>query len=339
MNFEFYIFEQNNNNYDQYPLDHNSELFQECLQNHKGNVSLIIYRNLRLAYYAYMQEGKDKDTLFGIALVFNDGCCNNTERMFKLFEETITDEAINGKLFYCAENGKISLSDEKLYLLEAEIKKLQGIFQEKINAIGNEFTTINQSFDFSNTATKELPLFDGNEMINAAVRKYQQVIVTRDLVAEEKRRRRKKRIKYSAIIIAALLAIIIGGIIYMQLGKNRDFVEAKTQLKEHIENKRIGTANFIYQRCIELNPKDNELSELKKQIEFLEKERRDEAVKLIFDEAKDITHFAAEKDPNYYKYAIEKCDSALKLQPDNVAILNFRDSIKKIDDNIKNVKK
>jgi len=340
MNFSFYTFKQSNNNYDQYPLDNNSELFKEFIHNHKGDVSLTIYRSLRLTYYTYIQEGENKDDFFGIALVFNSVYCKNTKSLFELFEKTIINEAKNSKLFYCAENGKITLSDEKLYLLQGEIEKLREIFKEKIDAIGNEFIATDSSFELGNDAIKELPLFDGNDMINAAVRKYQQVLVTRDFIAEEKRRKRKQRIKYSSIIIALLLAIIIGGIIHLQIDKKRDFNESKVRLKEHIVNKNIGAANSLYKRYIDLYPKDNELRKLKEQIEFLEKEKLDEDVKRIFDDAKDVAKFAAEKkDPSYYQYAIERCDSALKLQSDNTTIINFRDSIKKIDDNIKNVKK
>ena len=162
------------------------------------------------------------------------------------------------------------------------------------------------------------------------------MIENQEFFTKIKRIKRNNNIKYLAIIIAILLATIIGGITYLQIEKNREFNETKSRLEECINEKNIRAANALYQRCINLKPNNDELPVLKKQILLLEKEKLDEDVELIFEEAKSFVEFAEKTDNSYYKDAIEYCDSALKLQPNNTIIRNFRDSIKVIDDSIKN---
>jgi len=331
MNFDFYIFKSQDNEYDQFPFDQNSELFKGFVKNHKGDASLTIYRSLQLTYYTYIQETEEKEGLIGISLVFNGVYCNNTEKIFKLFEETVANEATyNQKLFHYTENGKIIHSYEKLYLLQVEIDSFRHIIQQNINTINSSFAKTDEYFEQGNFATKELPLFDGNDMISAAIRKYQQILVTRDFIAE-KRRRRKKRIQYSAIVIAILLAIIVGGIIYLQRKKEEDFNEFKAKTKEYIQNKDINTASSWYKKCVDLKPKDEELQILKTQIDSLIKEETNKQVEYFFNKAIALANFAAEqRDTTYYIHVIQFCDSALLLQDTNSIIIQFRDSIKKL---------
>jgi hypothetical protein len=331
MNFDFYIFKSQDNEYDQFPLNQNSELFKEFVQNHKGDASLTIYRSLQLTYYTYIQETEEKEGFFGISLVFNGVYCGNTEKIFKLFEDAIANEVTyNQKLFHYTENGKIIPCYDKLYLLQVEIDNLRHTIRQNINIINSSFAKTDEHFEQGNNATKELALFDGNAMINAAIRKYQQVLVTRDFVAE-KRKRRKKRIKYSAIIIAILLAIILGGIAHLQHKKAKEFKDFKAKTKEYIQNKDINTANSWYKKCVDLNPKDEELQVLKAKIDSLIGEEINREVESIFNQAKNLADFAAKQENiTLYPEVIILCQKALLLQDTNSIIIQFRDSIKKI---------
>ena len=135
MNHSAYIFGNFERGYSQYPDDYAVSIFQDLqFSSLKANTQIAIHKDGNLIYYAYYRVLKNNQYI-GLSLVFNGVFCKDIEKLFHLFEESITGLAVSGKIIEFSESGDLHTKATKLYLEKAEIDKTMQVLDLSVNQL------------------------------------------------------------------------------------------------------------------------------------------------------------------------------------------------------------
>ena len=225
MNFSFFIFGTPSlNEYDQYPFDSSSNVFQYFVKNRKNKSQLAAYRNGQLIYYVYIQALAGSNNYFGICLVFNSVYCKNTDCFLSLFLEVFFETAKKGKLLQYNKNGEIAFAVQKFYQNEIEIKRLRAVIQEKIDSCSC-LIPFDNSLKLENNTFKTT-FCDGK--ITGNNNSYEIENDGHDLLRylEQKKSKNKKTRRVALWVISALIIILLPYFIWFSAsGKNKRIIK------------------------------------------------------------------------------------------------------------------
>lgn len=134
MNASVYIFGEFNSGYSQYPDDYSSNIFQIFSSNAKSTTQIAIHRDGNLVYYGYIRK-LQQNCYIGLCVVLNGLAIERIDRLFPLFENTISYLVTNGKLVHFNEQGELVSNVEKLYLNREEIELLTESLRAGFNGL------------------------------------------------------------------------------------------------------------------------------------------------------------------------------------------------------------
>jgi predicted nucleic acid-binding Zn-ribbon protein len=234
------------NGYNQFPADTNTAMFQEFAQNKQGNSQLSICRKDKLIYYTYIRDLSKLGSYLGMCLVFNGVYCDDTQKIFELFDKAYSDIALKGEIIQLDKNGKISFVAEKFANKQSEIERIQLFFKNNLeNHFNGDFSSLPSSFKVGN-GSKTVSIKDDNSKILATIREYDCVHVSSieksdselerihkmldDLYTEnqdlnkkyQKLRGQKKQYKVVMLLSLLVLAAMIGLFAFNSSLKSRD---------------------------------------------------------------------------------------------------------------------
>ncbi len=135
MNATVYLFGEFNSGYSQYPDDYTADIFKQFYAHAKSTTQVAIHRDGNLMYYGYVRKiinGK----YIGLCVVLNGLYLNNTDGLFSLFENTISNMVSEGQLIHFSDNGEITTSVDRLYLNKEEIDLLAESLRAGFSRIG-----------------------------------------------------------------------------------------------------------------------------------------------------------------------------------------------------------
>ena len=128
-----YIFGKFIGGYTQYPVDSQSNVFQQVIANAKAETQVVIHRDGNLMYYCYLRKF-EVDKCIGFCVLLNGTYVENVFQAFHVFEELITKITYRGNLLYFDEKGNLTSNLHQLYKQTEEIKlvdvELQTAFSE-----------------------------------------------------------------------------------------------------------------------------------------------------------------------------------------------------------------
>ncbi|MDR1882220.1 MAG: serine/threonine protein kinase [Prevotella sp.] len=132
----------------------------------------------------------------------------------------------------------------------------------------------------------------------------------------------KKKNKLATSLIIALVSIIIAGIFswrYIEYRKTEtEFDNVRKKAIEYYNNPRgITTALEFCNEALEIKPDDAEMRDLKIKIAGKIKERDERRFAEVRDKAVDYFNFAKNTDAEYFATALNLCDSALSIKPND----------------------
>ena len=84
-----YIFGKFIGGYTQYPVDSQSNVFQQVIANAKAETQVVIHRDGNLMYYCYLRKF-EVDKCIGFCVLLNGTYVENVFQAFHVFEELIT---------------------------------------------------------------------------------------------------------------------------------------------------------------------------------------------------------------------------------------------------------
>lgn len=258
MNFSLYLF-GTPSNYNQYPADTNSQLFQGFYQIQKSDSQLTIYRSGQLVYYTFtrkLSSGSSSNYL-GICLIFNGIYCRDNKQFFDIFDKAYSDIALNGKILLIDKSGNISFATDKFANKELEIERIKLFFQNNLKYFRKDFALLTSSFRVGN-GTKALSVNDESITILEAIRLYDCVHLTNNEKSDseldrihkmlsnlytEKRElntkyirllRQKKQYKVVMLLCIAILGCILVLIIFNRNLQSKDskILSLETELTE-----------------------------------------------------------------------------------------------------------
>lgn len=123
MNTTVYLFGKFNNGYTQYPDDYTSEIFYKFHENAKSTTQIAVHRDGNLMYYGYIRK-LEQERYIGLCVVLNDLLLTRIDRLFSLFEDTISGLVTKGHLIHFNKQGDIVTNVETLYMNKEEIDLL-----------------------------------------------------------------------------------------------------------------------------------------------------------------------------------------------------------------------
>lgn len=134
MNASIYVFGKFNNGYSQFPDDYSSSIFETFHKQAKSVTQLSIHREGNLMYYGYIRKLEDNNYI-GFCTVLNGLMITQTNQLFSLYENLITNLVTKGYLIHFNNQGDIVTNVEKLYLNQEEIAQLQNSIRFNLQKI------------------------------------------------------------------------------------------------------------------------------------------------------------------------------------------------------------
>mgnify|MGYP004442998725 CR=1 FL=1 len=124
MNASFYVFGKFKGGYSQYPDDFiSSQIFDTFQKNAKAASQLCIHRDGNLIYYGYIRN-LEQDSYIGLCIAINSIMLTRVQKIFAIFENTISDMVTKGQLIHYNAQGDIVTSVDKLYMNSEDIDDL-----------------------------------------------------------------------------------------------------------------------------------------------------------------------------------------------------------------------
>lgn len=348
MIFGFYLFGTRNGKYDQYPKDTKSLLFKAFSKNRFDASQLHIYRDGQLVYYAFLHDllqGKTEDYV-GICLIFNSVYCRNIQNLFSVFQDTLLAESSKKEALLKTDGcGNFSFACDALYKNQAGINDIKAAFQKNIHRISADFQSFDERFEIGNDSFKKMSLKDGNEAVNNRINKYKQIVITpTESCSVEKRKTQNKSLL--PLIVSGIIGVI--GIIAVTFfipgtkpfaddnRQNREFQATSAKALEFFESAQTKDANYysealqFCEEALAIDPENQEMQELKSEIEVRIKERDEKKGHIARKNAREYFEFAQKTDSNYYSEALRFCEEALTIDPEDKEMKNLKQKIEKL---------
>lgn len=138
MNFDFYLFGNPSNKYDQIPNDYIASKVAIFLKDFKSS-RLVIVRQMDLMHYIYVEK-LDKTKFIGFCLIFNKVYSSHPKQLVSLFRDLIEDYLVKkGDILRYSKEGELqyvvqSFSDNVL-----RYQKLRTLIKEKFENAGAQY--------------------------------------------------------------------------------------------------------------------------------------------------------------------------------------------------------
>lgn len=183
MNISVYLFGQLGDKYTQYPTDYTQSYFQEFERSVKAQTAIGIRRNGDLMLYQYIRRlsaGKStQGEYIGIAIVYNGIMLTDLEPLFQIFEDTITNLVVSGKILQFTNNGDITSDVSKLYQASSEFERVSEYLSAQLNTTQSiRFEKLPpKNYAVSEDQSKSFSIQDDMADIIEATRNYTKVYV------------------------------------------------------------------------------------------------------------------------------------------------------------------
>lgn len=160
MNASVYLFGEFNSGYTQYPDDYTSEIFNIFHKNAKSTTQIAIHRDGNLMYYGYIRK-LEQNHYIGMCVVLNGLMLTRIDRLFSLFENSISWLVSNGQLIHFNEQGNIVTEVEKLYMNQEDVDLLTESLQAGLGHFAKNMTTLPAvNFSLSNDSVRNFAVDD-----------------------------------------------------------------------------------------------------------------------------------------------------------------------------------
>ena len=162
-------------------------------------------------------------------------------------------------------------------------------------------------------------------------------------LVKQKAKKKQKVFIIVAIIVAIIVSIVVGNIMYNKAeskaqkrreeAREKRFIEMREKAYESYNKARMGSANDWCHYALEIHPDNEEMLMLKDSINAKIIKGWLKDAYIAYETAKD---YKDNKDfHKYYDYALDFCDSALKIDYENIEALKLKNEINIIINNIK----
>lgn len=169
MNATVYLFGEFNSGYTQYPDDYTSAIFKKFYLYSKSSTQIAIHREGNLMFYGYIRK-LEGNRYIGLCVVINGLLLTRIDRLFSLFENTISRLVTKGELIHFNEHGEIVTNVGKLYLNSEEIDTLTEVLRAGFARFQGDLSALPAiSFASSKDSCKEFVVKDNiTEIINSS---------------------------------------------------------------------------------------------------------------------------------------------------------------------------
>lgn len=165
MNATIYLFGEFNCGYTQYPDDYASAIFKKFYADAKSTTQIAIHRDGNLMYYGYIRK-LEHEKYIGFCVVLNGLMLNAIERLFLLFENTVSNLVIKGQLIHFNEQGEIVSYVDKLYINNEEINLITETLRARFNQLRNSITPLpTESYGTAKDSVKDFTITNDLEEI------------------------------------------------------------------------------------------------------------------------------------------------------------------------------
>ncbi len=127
MNHSTYIFGEFGSGYTQYPDDYAKDIFKSVATCNEVKTQIAIRRYDNLVYYIYVRRLYSKSVpnkYIGVAVSFNDLYCNDIKQMFSIFEGTMAELVVVGKILEFTDAGDVTVKAIKLHQERTEVDRI-----------------------------------------------------------------------------------------------------------------------------------------------------------------------------------------------------------------------
>lgn len=142
MNHSIYLFGSLESGYTQYPDDLTKDVFQTAVHEISDTPKVTIRRDDSLIYYIYirpLKTGKEsRGQYLGIAISFNGVYYENIKDIFSVFEETLTNIVITGKIVEFTETGDIVPCSARLCNSRTEFERIASTMALYISRLSSD---------------------------------------------------------------------------------------------------------------------------------------------------------------------------------------------------------
>ena len=259
-------------------------------------------------YHRRLTTVNGNDNYIGIALSFNDVYCNDIKHLFSVFEDTITNLVVAGKILEFTDDGGISANNVKLYQIKNEIDRITSALSLSIDKIPyKSFVKLPAiNYGISKNEKKKFPASVTPSEIDSNIRLYNQLYIFKNedfdsqemlgyagkirtlnqqvkkltqenssLLSElEKIKKQKKQYRLVLFLAFILMGCVVGLIAFNNNVENLKYEIADktsiiTALREDIDEKESAISNLNST----VSKQKKSISELNSTIESLEEDK------------------------------------------------------------------
>lgn len=162
MNSSVYLFGNLSSGYTQYPYDGSHAIFTKFYQNAHAPTQICIRRQGSLMYYGYIRK-LDSGRYMGFCVLLNDMIHNRIDKLFALFENTISRMVNQGILLHFNEKGDIVSSTSRLHEHPDEISTLMASLKGGFDMMEKDcFKLPPVDFSVASSSIKNFSISDDN---------------------------------------------------------------------------------------------------------------------------------------------------------------------------------
>lgn len=185
MNGTIYIFGQLGGKYTQYPTDYTQTYFQEFEHTVKAKTAIAIRRAGDLMLYQYIRRLSDGSSAqgeyIGIAIVYNGVMLKDLKPLFQIYEDTITNLVVSGKILQFTDSGDIVSTIGNLYQASSEFARASEYLSAQLSAQPALFEKLPaKNYAINEEETKSFSIQDDMGDIIEATHNYAKVYVLKD---------------------------------------------------------------------------------------------------------------------------------------------------------------
>lgn len=185
MNVSVYLFGQLGDKYTQYPTDYTQSYFQEFERSVKAKTAIGIRCNGDLMLYQYIRRLPDgssaRGEYIGITVVYNGVMLKDLKPLFQIYEDTITNLVVSGKILQFTDSGDIVSTVGKLYQASSEFARISEYLSAQLNAQSALFEKLPpKNYAINEEQSKSFSVQDDMADIIEATRNYTKVYVLKD---------------------------------------------------------------------------------------------------------------------------------------------------------------
>ncbi len=291
MNGSIYIFGELSSGYTQYPDDGSSDVFKIFYRNSKATTQIAIHRERNLMYYGYIRRLHNHKYI-GVCWALHGGMINDIDKLFEIYEKTISDFVDKGDFIHLTKKGEITAGVNELYKHEESIKLTIHKLSEDLEAIEIHQLPITD-FSISRNSSKDFCFNDNAKDIVRASHTFGFTYIYKDedydtiqtksskavikqisqeneaykkRISEQESKLRilERKKKQMGIVVALLIALFVGSIVFFNTieEKNEDIeVGKRTIEKQREENYGLTEDNkALQEQTIELQSRNRDLT-------------------------------------------------------------------------------